>query len=305
MRPVKKRFCYFVCGLFAWGVTLAGCTLSTQVFTISAPAEPAPPPPYGRKDYPQALAAIASVMSRDFKLPIANVSVTVYPSKHSYEAGAVADALADREQLQQQLGPSATIPTEAEFIAARQRSAVSSVALGNYRRILIDDSRAVKSSWDEWVRLLAHELTHSAQRELISGRLSSSDQWLREGFAEWVGYQVADKFGAQSFTQSRQRALDAIATARSYQTFPSLSQLARNSDWTTWSRTLGRAGTYGQSLIAVDLLIEDKGVATVVNYFRLFGKSNNREKNFRIAFGETLANFEERFHRHLAVLIGR
>jgi hypothetical protein len=83
------------------------------------------------------------------------------------------------------------------------------------------------------VRVLAHELTHTAQRELENGGPTASDQWLREGFAEWVGYKVVDTFRAQDFTDSRKRALDSIGTATSYQTFPSLLQLARNPDWIT------------------------------------------------------------------------
>jgi hypothetical protein len=55
----------------------------------------------------------------------------------------------------------------------------------------------------------------------------------REGFAEWVGYKVVDTFRAQDFTDSRKRTLDSIGTATSYQTFPSLLQLARNPDWIT------------------------------------------------------------------------
>ncbi len=305
MRPSNKRFFYFVSCIFGWGAILAGCTTAPQVLTISSTSDAVTPPPSGSKDYAQTLAAIASVMSRDFKLPVVDVSVTVYPSQSSYESGVVANAGRDRERLQQQLGSGAKLPSEAEFVDSLRRLAVSSSAVGNYRRVLVNDSHAARLRWHEWVRLLAHELTHSAQSELINGRLASADQWLREGFAEWVGYTVADKFGAESFAKSRQSVIDLIATARSYQTFPSLNQLARNSDWVTWLRTLGRAGTYGQALIAVDVLIEQKGIETVVDYFRLFEKVNNREKNFLTAFGETLSTFDERFSRHLGVLIGR
>jgi len=305
MRPSKKRFFYFVSCIFGWGTILAGCTTAPQVLTISSTSDAVAPPPYGNKDYAQTLAAIASVMSRDFKLPVVDVSVTVYQSQVSYESGVVAEAVRDRERLQQRLGSGAKLPSEAESVDSARRLAVSSAAVGNYRKVFLDGSRASKLRWHEWVRLLAHELTHSAQRELINGRPSSADQWLREGFAEWVGYKVADKFGAENFAKSRQSVIDLIATARSYQTFPGLNQLARNSGWVTWLRTLGRAGTYGQALIAVDVLIEQKGIEAMVDYFRLFGKLNNREKNFSIAFGEALSSFDERFNRHLGVLIGR
>lgn len=207
--------------------------------------------------------------------------------------------------MQQRLGSGAKLPSEAEVVDSARRLAVSSTAVGNYRKVMLDNSRVSKLHWNEWVKLLAHELTHSAERELINGRPSSADQWLREGFAEWVGYKVADKFGAENFSKSRQSVLDLIATARSYQTFPSLNQLARNTDWITWLRTLGRPGTYGQALIAVDILIEQKGVEAMVDYFRLFAKVNNREKNFSSAFGETLSVFDERFNKHLGVIIGR
>jgi hypothetical protein len=126
---------------------------------------------------------------------------------------------------------------------------------------------------------------------------------LREGFAEWVGYKVSDTFAAQTFSKSRDRVLDSIATAKSYQTFPSLTQLARNSEWLTWSKTLGRAASYGQALIAVDLLIEQKGLGAVVEYFRLFGKLNNRERNFTMAFGEPISGFEPKFTKHLQMLL--
>ena len=305
MRPSKMRVFYFVSGIFAWGTILAGCTTAPQVLTISSTSDAVASPSYGSKDYAQTLAAIASVMSHDFKLPVIDVSVIVYQSQVSYETGVVAETVRDRERLQKRLGAGAKLPSEAEFIDSARILAVSSAAIGNYRKVLVKDSLMSKLTWPEWVKLLAHELTHSAERELIDGRPSSADQWLREGFAEWVGCKVADKFGAEDFAKSRQRNLDNIATARSYQTFPGLNQLARNTDWITWLRTLGRAGTYGQALIAVDVLVEQKGVEAMVGYFRLFAKVNNREKNFSSAFGETLSIFDERFNRHLGVLIGR
>ncbi len=305
MRPSRKSFFYFVSGIIGYGAILVGCNTAPQTLTISSTSDALAPPPYGSKNYVQTLAAIAAVMSRDFKLPVVDVSVTVYQSQASYEAGVVADAVWNREQLQQRLGSGVKLLSEAEFVDSARRLAVSSAAIGNYRKVLVKDSLMSKLPWPEWVKLLAHELTHSAERELIDGRLSSADQWLREGFADWVGFKVADKFGAEDFTKSRQRNLDNIATARSYQTFPGLNQLARNSDWITWLRTLGHAGTYGQAFIAVDNLIERKGIEAMVDYFRLFAKVNNREKNFLGAFGETLLSFDERFNRHLGVLIGR
>jgi hypothetical protein len=288
------------------GAVLPGCASAPQVLTIPSVTDTAIPPPYGTKDYGAALAAIMSVMVRDLKLPpIDEGSVTLYPSQASYEAGVVAQSAENLERLRKQLGPRPKQMKEAESVLAATTMAVGSNGVGMYKRVLINEWRVAKFPWSEWVRLLAHELTHTADRELVDGHPAASDQWLREGFAEWVGYKVVDTFGAQGFSDSRKHALDLILTATSYQTFPGLGQLARNSDWITWSRTLGRAATYGQAFIAVDYLIEEKGLPAVIEYFRLFKKWNNRERNFATAFGESLTVFDGRFSKHLQVLLGK
>jgi hypothetical protein len=282
-----------------WGILLSGCVSTPLVLAIPSATEAVKPPDYGNKDYPRALAAIMSVMVQDLKLPAVEGSVTLYFSQTSYESGVVAESEKDLERLREQLGPRANRLREEEFVFSARRFAVSSVAVGMYKKVLVNEWRLAKYPWPEWVKVLGHELTHTVERNLVEGRLTVSDQWLREGFAEWVGCKVADMFGAETFDKSRDRVLDSIATAKSYQTFPSLAQLARNSEWLTWSRTLGRAATYGQALIAVDFLIQQKGLAAVVDYFRLFGKLNNRERNFTTAFGEPISSFEEKFIKHL------
>ncbi len=104
MRPIEMRFFYFVLCIFEWSTILPGCSTAPQVFTISSSSDDVAPPHYGNKDYTQTMAAIASVMSHGFKLPVVNVSVTVYQSQVSYELGVVAEAVLDRERLQQRLG---------------------------------------------------------------------------------------------------------------------------------------------------------------------------------------------------------
>lgn len=305
MKCIRIRSLWLFCCAFGSVTVLSGCASAPQVLTIPAVSETVKPPRYGTKDYAAALAAIMSVMVLDLKLPtIEGGSVTLYPSQASYEAGVVAQSAENSARLRQQLGARAKQMKEAESILAATTMAVGSNAVGMYKRVLVNEWRVAKYSWPEWVRVLAHELTHAADRELVEGQPTASDQWLREGFAEWVGYKVVDTFGAQDLAVSRKHALDLIGTATSYQSFPGLRQLARNSDWITWSRTLGRAATYGQAFIAVDYLIEEKGLPAVIEYFRLFKKLNNRERNFVTAFGEPLAVFDGRFGKHLQILLG-
>jgi hypothetical protein len=81
--------------------------------------------------------------------------------------------------------------------------------------------------------------------------------------------------------------------------------LVTGAEWQTWGGNLGRAATYNQAFLAVDFLIEQRGLPAVVEYFRFFGKSNNRELNFTRAFGEPLSEFEGKFSQHLQILLGK
>jgi hypothetical protein len=177
--------------------------------------------------------------------------------------------------------------------------------VGMYKRVLVNELILVRYSWSERIRVLAHELTHTVEKNLVDGQLMSADLWLVEGFAEWVAYKVLDALDIESFAQGRKQAIDVTVKARQYQTFPSLTQLVTGTEWLTWARTLGREATYGQALLAVDFLIEQKSLSAVVEYFRLFGKLNNRERNFVTAFGEPVSAFEEEFSQHLQVLLGK
>jgi hypothetical protein len=291
-----------VCGLV---LVLQGCATGPRVIDIGPPTNKVTSLPYPSNDHKVTLEAITSVMVSELHLPAPTASVTFYPSQASYEAGSLTTAQEDLARLRTELGPIANLLKEEDFLFAAKRSAVSSPAHARYRKILVNESRLSKISWAGQIRLLAHELTHSIEMDLVDGRPTASHQWIREGLAEWVGCKVGDRLGAESFAKGNESALDAIANRKHYQTFPSLSQLAVNSEWIIWSRTLGSPATYGQAFIAVDLLISEKGLPAVINYLRLFKKLNNREKNFTLAFGESTANFETKFTKHLDDLLRR
>ena len=295
----------FICSSFIWGILLTSCVSAPRVIAIPSVSEPVGPSVARSTDYPEALAAIMSVMSRHLKMPAVEGSVTFYPTQVSYEAGVIAEAEKDLAQLRKQPGPRAKEVSEQEIVFAARRSAVSSVAVGMYRRVLVNQKQLRTYSWWERVQVLAHELTHTVEKEWVEGRIATWDRWLSEGFAEWAGYNVLDRLGAQTLAKSRQGRVDAVAKARHRQNFPTLTQLVMGEEWITWLRIVGHPATYGQAFLAVDLLVEQKGLPTVVEYFRLFEKSNDRERNFVAAFGEPVVKFEEKFSEHLKALLGR
>lgn len=293
----------WVLQLVAFCAVLAGCASNPQTLAIPRASEELLRPSRGTKNYPEVVGAIMSYMVRELKLPNVDGVVIVYPSQVAYEEGVVAESERDIERIKSQLGQAGNQIKIEEVVLAARRMAVSSVAVGMYRKILVNDSRAGNQSWSGWVRVLAHELTHSAEREIVGGRFTLADQWVREGFADWVGYKVVEAFGGENLASGREQVLKLIANAKAYQTFPSLSQLGRNLEWTTWLRNRGHAATYGQAFIAVDFLIEQRGVAAVTEYFRMSGTINDRERNFGAAFGESLPDFEKKFEIQLQTLL--
>ena len=297
-----RRLAYFLC---TFVVILQGCTTGPRVLTIPDSTEAIRTTEYQPGGYEKMLAAITSVMITELKLPAVHGSVTFYSSQASFEAGVTQATKEDMERLRQQLGPVGNqLNGEAALLSAK-RFAVSSVALAMHEKVLVNEWKFSKTPRSEQLHVLAHELTHLVQKQMVAYRLILFDQWLVEGFAEWVGYKVADALAVESMAQGRETTLGSIATAKSYQTFPNLRQLTVNSDWITWSRTLGRTATYGQALIAVDYLIEQKGVPAVIEYFRLFRKINDHNRNFARAFGESITSFDERFESHLEALLSK
>lgn len=308
-RFTKKWLLRLVCFSFGWGIFLSGCVSAPRVIQIPTVLESVRPQVNRTSDYPEALAAIVSVMVRELKLPAVDGTVTFYPTSIALESALVAEYQKEFDQAEKQLSPKAreifrATKEENIALAARQR-ATTAVAVGMHKRILVNELVLAKYPWSERVRVLAHELTHTVQKALVNGRLITADLWLVEGFADWVAYKVLEVLDIEKFGKSREHSVDVVAQARSYQTFPALTQLATGTEWQTWARTLGREATYGQALLAVDFLIGQKGFRAVIEYFRLFGKLNNRERNFMTVFGEPVSTFSDRFSKHLQVLLGR
>jgi len=304
MPAVRMRHSFFACFSLVSGFLLWACASAPIVIPVAPTAEPIALTARAAQDYSEALAAIAAVMARDLKLPAVAGSVTFYPSRHSYQAGVVAESEKDLAFLRQQLRNREDKVTDEQVLFSARRSAANSVAVAMYRRVLVNQKQLRLYPWWERVQMLAHELTHMVEKGFVEGRPAAWDRWLSEGFAEWTGYRVVEKLGGTTVAMSRQSIVDDIIQAGQRQNLPALTQLATGKDWFERMRAFGRPATYAQAFLAVDYLVERKGFIAVVEYFRLFGKLNDRERNFVSAFGEPAATFEENFSRHLKALTG-
>src|SRR2546428_6324593 len=73
------------------------------------------------------------------------------------------------------------------------------VGVGKRRQLLLQDEGAPPAA-REWLRLVAHELTHVAQIELAQGE-GRAEQWLAEGMAEWAAFTVLERLGLDSLAE--------------------------------------------------------------------------------------------------------
>lgn len=233
-------------------------------------------------NYSEALLAVLSVMQNDLGFPPLAGSLRLYYDRASMEAGLVGEGY-DADYARQ---------------IASKLDGISRPGL-----VLANDAVLRWQHWPQRMIFLAHENTHVAEYALAGGRRSSSDQWLREGLAEWVAWRVADALNLGSFAARKRAVALALRQARDKHELLTFSELASQ---TAWVRTGNRKTTqamYFEVFFAADLLIERHGLPAVLDYFRLFASSNAPAANFRAAFHEDLASFEDAFEKNLKRLL--
>ena len=220
-------------------------------------------------DYRTAAVTVASISERDLGLPSFPITFRFYPHEAAFERALL----------------------EVGYDAALARSTAKTMtAVGGYRGVLLNELRLSGLEWPDRVALLAHEMTHSLQYELGGGDRGTSDQWLREGFADWIALRVLDRIADMSIArirQARERELRAAGRSK----VPKLSELVT---FPQWVRAGERHGStiYALAFVAVDLLLERHGVESLIVYFKQFATSRDRRTNFRAAFGEDVETFE-------------
>jgi hypothetical protein len=264
---------------FAVIVSLAGCATVRTIPIAYAPEVSRQSA--GQHDYDTAVKAIAAVMVEDLRLPRLDSVLYLYRSLGDYEAG-LKKELDDRPN-------------------ASERSAAFAIASCGRRKVLADGNRLAELSWANRVRTLAHEMVHLAQFALADWRCATPHYWLMEGFAEWGAYKVLDRLGLEAFARGGAISSEAVR-AQAGTALPSLDGLASEAEWEAAERSMGRRAVYGESFLAVDFLIERKGLGAVADYFARFKDSPGRSDNFAAAFGEDIFVFQSEFEAYLEKL---
>ena len=230
-----------------------------------------------------AVRGIAGILVKDLKLPVPEqVTVYVYASRQVFEQGLIQDA---------QVSP----------VRAAELSDFA-IGVGKRRQLLFNDE-AYETRGREWLRLVAHELAHVSQIELAQGE-GRAEQWLAEGMAEWVAFTVLERLGLDTLAQRRTiarggiRSHAALVAARL-----DLDTLGSPRGFTVRHLREGSLPTYQLAFLMADYLISRDGFGKVIDYFRSFGRADQRRENFRRAFGQNLEEFEREILSHLTTIV--
>ena len=137
-------------------------------------------------------------------------------------------------------------------------------------------------TWGMLLRLLAHEYGHNLEF-ILTGGAKPTGHWMREGFADWIAAKVMDTLGWETYASSLSRTERELARYGPY--LPRLAELDRTGHW-LWllDRPKSRVGTHDLSFFAVHRLVEKRGAAKMIDFFR--------SKNFSQSFGLTPSDFE-------------
>jgi hypothetical protein len=232
------------------------------------------PPPHR-----DAVDEVAGVM-RDLGLALpADVQVHVYDTRAAFRRGLIDEAYVGPDRVEE----------------------IASFAAGLARpgRVLLHSSAA--RGRREWRRLIAHELTHVAQFALAGGD-GRADQWLAEGVAERVAFEVLDRLGLDTLADRRARAL---AGARQHPGFMAgrldLAALGSPREFTLRHQRDGSLETYQLTFLMADYLVERFGLDGVMGYFRRCRRLD-RERAFAATFGQTTSVFEAEVLGYLRAL---
>jgi hypothetical protein len=219
----------------------------------------------------EAVRGIAAIMAKHFGLPVPDrVVVHVYEGRRAFEQGLIRDARVS--------------PVQAATLSG------FAIGVGTRGQMLLND-RPPDRTEREWLRLIAHELTHVSQIELAGGE-ERGEQWLAEGMAEYVAFSTLERLRLDTLERRRQAATAAL---RAHPTLLhggfDLENRGTPQGFTAWHLRDGALPVYQLAFLLADDLIDRRGLDRTRVYFASFRRSGDRRANFAAAFGESLADF--------------
>jgi hypothetical protein len=263
-----------------------GCTATTGAVEVVQVGVNAATESPRRARYAQDVTAIAAAFESALALPPVEVPLVLFPNRRAFATG-----LIERGYT----------PELAEIASGFD-------AIGGASAVLVNAQIVDRYERRRRIRLLAHELVHSMQYRWGGGTRGASEQWLREGFAEWVACRVAAHLRAGDFDELRDEALAPLSAVQPGTAPAPLEGLSTFPQWATAQRRSG-GRLYAQAFLGAELLIDTSGTAALAEYFTRFATGTERRQAFSDSFGMDLAAFEsvlqQRWHQAILQRQGR
>jgi hypothetical protein len=264
---------------------VAGCGSGRLVVPVTMEAGSLTTPANSRAlaTHEDAVRGIAAILVHDLGVPVPReVTVYVYGTRRVFEQGLVRDA----------------------HVSPARAAELSDFAIGiGKRRQLLLNDEGTERQGREWLRLIAHELAHVCQIELTQGE-GLAEQWLAEGMAEWVAFTVLERLALDTVSSRREVARAGIKNhAALVAARLDLESLGSPRGFTVRHLREGSLPTYQLAFLMADYLIAREGFPRVVDYFRAFGRSQDRHRNFAAAFNQSLEEFEAEILGHLKSVV--
>lgn len=223
-------------------------------------------------DFAVAANAIVHVLTRQLQLPMPAYTMEIHTEPAEFEA-----ALVQHLKLKPDV--------------ARSAAGFAKAAVGN-RRVLVNVPAMATIPWAEQVVTLSHEVAHASQLDLAGRTALNRHQWLVEGFAEWIGFRVAQELGVVDLAAARVEMAQKVRAVRQGAGTAPLNQMDAMDQWVRVRQAKGFDATYSVAFLAVDLLVQRRGYPALLEYFRRFRQSNDADAHFAAAFGEELPRFQ-------------
>ena len=266
-----------------WCVLLAAASADPLRIQLSAGAGDTPVVASAIHDYRSAAQAIAGVLGNVLQLPVPAYTMEVHATRAGFEA-----ALVQHLKL---------TPEAAHGAADFAKAAVGG------RRVVVNDPLLSADPWPERLVTLAHEVVHASQLELAGNRSLVRNQWLVEGFAEWVAFQVVHELGVRQLPEEKLKMIAQARGAHSKVGLAPLADMDTLAQWLAVRKARGFDATYPYAFLATDFLIQRHSYDKVLAYFRRHRESPDSRANFEAVFGEALPAFQQALDAHLAQLL--
>jgi hypothetical protein len=272
--------------LLMLGVSACGRPASARVVvpvSFQEAGSAAPQYPADFTSHEAVVRGVAAILGRELALRVPErVTVYIYSSRAVFEQGLVDDGRL----------PVLRAAELSEFAAG----------VGKRRQLLLHDEGGPPAT-REWLRLVAHELTHVAQIELAQGE-GYAEQWLAEGMAEWAAFTVLERLGLDYVADRRAAAIGHVRAHPVVRGDPlDLHSLGSSRGFTLRHIKDGALPTYQLAFLMTDYLIRRHGFDALVGYFRGFAAGRGRFEGFRLAFGQSLEEFEAEIAGHLGQVL--